>query len=175
MTIVQNTETKTHRLINKLMVEIKQAFALFLYLGIWFCAISLLAATALDERPIPLSIFGFALIKAGISAKFMLIAQAAYPIKVDMKHGIVKSLLNESLVYIVVVLALNYLEAGLHGLIDGKEFIASMGAFGQAEPLRIFAMSLVYWLIIWPYLIFMGVNSVLGNTATLAILFGEKK
>ena len=160
---------------DKVKEEFKKAFALTLYFGSWFCAIAFLAATALEERPIPLSIFGFALIKAAISAKFMLIALAAYPIKVSKEHGIVKSLFNESIVYIIIVLALNYLEAGLHGLIDGKEFIASMGAFGQGEPLRILALSILYWLIVWPYLIFMGINQALGNTATLAILFGSKK
>jgi hypothetical protein len=50
-----------------------------------------------------------------------------------------------------------------------------MAAFGSGDPLRVFAMSIVYWLIVWPYLIFMGVNLALGNTATLAILFGSKK
>lgn len=160
---------------DKLKEEAKKAFVLTLYFGAWFCAITFFAATALEERPIPLSIFGFALIKAGISAKFMLIAQAAYPLKVNKEHGIVNSLLFESIVYLVFVLALNFLEAGVDGLIHGKEFIASMAAFGNGEPLRIFAMSILYWLIVWPYLIFIGVNQALGNTATLAVLFGSKK
>ena len=160
---------------DKLKEEAKKAFALTLYFGAWFCAIAFVAATALEERPIPLSIFGFALIKAGISAKFMLIAQAAYPLKVNKEHGIVNSLLFESFVYLIFVLALNFLEAGVDGLFHGKAFIASMAAFGNGEPLRIFAMSILYWLIVWPYLIFIGVNQAIGNTATLAILFGSKK
>ena len=171
-----NATQANHRsLKEKLKEEAKNAFALTLYFGAWFCAIAFLAATALEERPIPLSIFGFALIKAGISAKFMLIAQAAYPIKINKEHGIVNSLLFESFVYLVFVLVLNFLEAGIDGMIHGKEFIASMKAFGNGEPLRIFAMSILYWLIVWPYLIFMGVNQALGNTETLAILFGSKK
>ena len=159
----------------KLKEEAKKAFALTLYFGSWFCAIAFFAATALEERPIPISIFGFALIKAGISAKFMLIAQAAYPIKVNKEHGIVGSLLFESLVYIVVVIALNFIEAGVDGLMHEKTFFSSMMAFGNGEPIRILSMSILYWLIVWPYLIFMGVNQALGNTATLQILFGTKK
>ena len=164
-----------HSLKDKLKEEAKKAFALTLYLGTWFCAITFFAATALEERPIPLSIFGFAIIKAGIAAKFMLIAQAAYPIKVNKEHGIVNSLIFESIVYLAFVLALNFVEAGVDGLFHGKAFIASMAAFGNGEPLRIFAMSILYWLIVWPYLIFIGVNQAIGNTATLAILFGSKK
>ncbi len=164
-----------HSLKDKLKEEAKKAFTLTLYLGTWFCAITFFAATALEERPIPLSIFGFAIIKAGIAAKFMLIAQAAYPLKVNKEHGIVNSLIFESFVYLAFVLALNFLEAGVDGLFHGKEFIPSMAAFGNGEPIRIFAMAILYWLIVWPYLIFMGVNQAIGNTATLAILFGSKK
>ena len=175
MTNKDNTEINKPSFKIKLEEEIKKAFALTLYFGIWFCAIAFMAATALEERPIPLSLFGFALIKAAISAKFMLIAQAAYPIKVNKDHGIVNSLILESIIYIAVVIALNYLEAGIEGLIHGKEFISSMGAFGNSDPLRVLAMSIVYWLIVWPYLIFTGVNIILGNKETVAILFGTKK
>ena len=159
----------------KLEGEMKKALALTIYFGVWFCSIAFLGATALDERPIPLAMFGYALIKAGISAKFMLIALAAYPIKVNKLHGIVYSLLLESLLYLIVVLALNYVEEGVRGLFNGKEFISSMAAFGGADPLRVLAISIVYWLIVWPYLILVGVNQVLGNKATLEILFGSKK
>ncbi|QWD69157.1 hypothetical protein AOC21_04535 [Polynucleobacter sp. VK25] len=159
----------------KLEEEMKKALALTLYFGIWFCAITFMAATALEERPIPLALFGFALIKAALSAKFMLIAQAAYPIKIEKENGIVGSLFIESIVYIIVVIALNYFEAGVDGLIHGKEFISSMTAFGGGDALRILAMSILYWLIVWPYLIFVGFNKVVGNTETLAVLFGSKK
>jgi hypothetical protein len=175
MTNTQNTPPEAVGFKQKAKEELKKALALTLYFGVWFCAIAFLAATVLEERPIPITIFGFALIKAALSAKFMLIAQAAYPIKVNKQHGIVKSLFNESLVYLVVVIALNYLEAGIHGLINGKDFLISMSAFGQSDPLRVLAISIVYWLIVWPYLIFMGVNLAIGNIATLEILFGSKK
>jgi hypothetical protein len=169
------SHSEAHSIKQKLLEEMKKAFALSIYFGIWFCAIAFMAATALEERPIPLSIFGFALVKAALSAKFMLIALAAYPIKINKEHGIIKSLLLESIVYLMVVLGLNYLEAGVYGLINGKEFIASMSAFGSGDPLRVFAMSIVYWLIVWPYLIFMGFKIVVGNNETIAVLFGPKK
>lgn len=163
-----------HTFKEKAKAEFVKAFQLTIYFGIWFCALSFLAATLLDERPIPLSIFGFALFKAAICAKFMLVAQAAFPIKVNRKHGVVSSLFVESVVYLLVVLGLNYLEAGVDGLIHGKEFISSMAAFGQSNPLRVVAMSIVYWLIVWPYLLLTGMSMMLGSNTTLEILFGKK-
>ena len=159
----------------KLVDEAKKAFALTLYLGTWFCALAFLAATLLEERPIPLSIFGFALVKAGITAKFLLIGQAIYPVKVDKAHGIVKSLFVVSLIYIVIVLGLNYLETGIEGLFHGKHFLASMASFGQANPLRLLAMSIVYWLIIWPYLMLAGMQLIMGQEHILSLFFGSKK
>jgi hypothetical protein len=174
MNASNTSEIKPHSLKEKVEEEFIKAFKLTLYFGAWFCALAFLGATSLDERPIPLSIFGFALFKAAICAKFMLIAQAAFPIKINKKHGVVGSLLLESLIYLLVVLGLNYLEAGVHGLIHGKEFLISMTAFGQSNPLHVVAMSIIYWLIVWPYLLLKGMTLMLGTNATLKILFGDQ-
>ncbi len=163
-----------HSFKDKAKEEFVKALQLTVYFGAWFCAIAFLAATSLDERPIPLSIFGFALFKAAVCAKFLLLAQAAFPIKVNKKDGIVSSLFLESVIYLLVVLGLNYLEAGVHGLIHGKDFLISMTEFGQSNPLRVVAMSIVYWLIVWPYLLLTGMSIMLGSNATLEILFGNK-
>jgi hypothetical protein len=74
----------------------------------------------------------------------------------------------------LVVLGLNYIEAGIEGLIHGKNFLDSMASFGQKNPLHILAMSLVYWLIVWPYLVLIGMKLALGTNAILTILFGRK-
>ena len=174
MNTTSSNSVPTHTFKEKAKEEFVKAFQLTIYFGTWFCALAFLGATSLDERPIPLSIFGFALFKAAICAKFMLIAQAAFPIKVDRKHGVVSSLFLESVIYLLVVLGLNYLEAGVHGLIHGKAFLISMTEFDQSNPLHVVAMSIVYWLIVWPYLLLTGMSMMLGSNATLEILFGNK-
>jgi hypothetical protein len=157
----------------KLEVEAKKALALTAYFGTWFCAITFLAVTN-SEHPISLSIFGLALIKAALCAKFMLIAQAIFPIKISKTHGIIKSLFLESFFYIFIVLDLNYIEAGIEGLMHGKNFIDAMTSFGQKNPLHVLAMTIVYWLIVWPYLVLVGLRLALGEDAMLQILFGRK-
>jgi hypothetical protein len=49
-----------------------------------------------------------------------------------------------------------------------------MTEFGRSNPLRVVAVSIVYWLIVWPYLLLMGMTLMLGSNATLEILFGNK-
>jgi hypothetical protein len=159
----------------KVIEEAKAAFVLTIYFGLWFCSLTFLGMAILDERPIPLTPFGMALIKAALCAKFMLIAEAIFPIKLDKNHGIIKSVFIESLLYLLIVIALNYFEAGIDGLIHGKEFLISMTSFGQRNPMHVLAMSLVYWLIVWPYLVIKGMRMTLGAPTTAVILFGTKK
>jgi hypothetical protein len=159
----------------RFLSELKKGLFLSLYFGSWFCALTLLAATSLRERPIPEAIFGLALIKAALCAKFMLLGQAAYPIHYDKKNGLIPSLLKESLVYLLIVITLSWLEAGVDGLIHGKDFLKSLAAFGHGDPLHIFSLALVYWLIVLPLLLFLGIKMALGNVTTKEILLGPPK
>jgi hypothetical protein len=153
--------------------EFIKASSLTLYFGVWFCALAFLAATISDQDPIKPVPFGFALIKAGLCAKFMLIAQAIYPIAIDKEHGLFQSLFKKSLFYLFLVLILSYLESGVDGLIHHTGFIEGLLDFGHRNPLRILAMSIVYWLIVWPYLLFCGVNIALGSLSAKELLFGS--
>ena len=172
---IPTTDPSAHQSIKKKIEdEAKKAFALSVYFGSWFCALSFLAATILDERPIPLSIFGFAIVKGALSAKFLMISEAVFPMKVSKTKGLIRSLLLQSFIYVGIVLCLNYVEAGFDGLIHGKSFWDSLMGFGQANPLRVIAMCIVYWLIVWPYLVLIGLRISLGSTATIAILFGDR-
>ena len=175
MNTPSDTNSKPHTFIHKAEEEAKQAFFLSVYFASWFCALTFLVATSLNERPIPLSIFVFSLIKAALCSKFMLIGQAIVPIKVNENYGIIKSMFIESLIYLMIVLSLNYLEAGIHGLIKGKGFIDSMVGFDQSNPLKVVAMCIVYWLIVWPYLIFTGMKLIMGRDKMMNLFFGDRK
>lgn len=169
-----SNNTSLHGLKAKAEEEFVKAFQLTIYFSIWFCALAFLNATNFPEKPIHFTIFGFAFIKAALCAKFMLIGQAIFPMKVNKNHGIVYSLFLASVFYLLVVIGLNYIEAGIHGLIKGKEFITSLNDFGESNPLHVAAMSIVYWLIVWPYLLMVGFKLAIGSTATLEILFGKQ-
>ena len=154
--------------------EFVQATLLALYFAAWFCAIAFFSFALLREAAIPITPFGLAIIKAGLCAKFMMIGKAIFPLRVDPDRGLVKSLFWHSLAYLGVVIALSFAEAGIDGLFHGKSFFESVSSFGHGDPIYIAALSLMYWLIIWPYLIVFGLNQALGNKAVHAILFGSK-
>jgi hypothetical protein len=155
--------------------EFIQASLLALYFAAWFCAIAFFSFALLREAAIPIAPFGLAIIKAGLCAKFMMIGKAIYPLKVDAKRGLIKSIFWHSIVYLGIVLVLSFTEAGINGLFHGKSFLESLSSFGHGDPIYIAALSLMYWLILWPYLIVLGLNQSLGDTAVHTILFGSKE
>ena len=154
--------------------EFVQASLLALYFAAWFCAIAFFSFALLREAAIPITPFGLAIIKAGLCAKFMMIGKAIFPLRVDTNRGLVKSLFWHSIAYLGVVIALSFAESGIDGLLHGKSFLESASSFGHGDPIYIAALSLMYWLIVWPYLIVLGLNQSLGNKAVRTILFGSK-
>jgi hypothetical protein len=154
--------------------EFVQASLLALYFAAWFCAIAFFSFALLREAAIPITPFGLAIIKAGLCAKFMMIGKAIFPLRVNTNRGVVKSLFWHSIAYLGIVLALSFAEAGIDGLFHGKSFLESLSSFGNGDPIYITALSIMYWLIIWPYLIVLGLNQSLGDKAVHTILFGKK-
>jgi hypothetical protein len=72
------------------------------------------------------------------------------------------------------VLALSFAESGIDGLLHGKSFIEAVSSFGRGDPFFIAALSVMYWLIIWPYMILLGLNQSFGDKVVRTVLFGTK-
>jgi hypothetical protein len=155
--------------------EFVQASLLALYFAAWFCAIAFFSLALLREQAIPITPFGLAIIKAGLCAKFMMIGKAIFPLRVNANRGLIKSIFWHSIVYLGIVITLSFAEAGLEGLFHGKSFLESLSSFGHGDPIYIASLSIMYWLILWPYLIVLGLNQSLGDKAVRTILFGSKE
>jgi hypothetical protein len=154
--------------------EFVEASLLALYFAAWFCTIAFLTFAVLREQAILITPFGLAIIKAGLCAKFMMIGKAIFPLRVDANRGLIKSIFWHSIVYLGIVLALSFAEAGIEGLFHGKSFLESLSSFGHGDPIYVAALAIMYWLILWPYLIVLGLNQTLGIKAVHTILFGSK-
>jgi len=172
----QNAPAQTAKpsLRHRIKDEFVQASLLALYFAAWFCAIAFFTFAVLREEAIPITPFGLAIIKAALCAKFMMIGKAIFPLHVDANRGLFKSIFWHSLAYLGIVLALSFAEAGIEGLFHGKSFLESLSSFGHGDPIYVAALAIMYWLILWPYLIVLGLNQTLGIKAVRTILFGSK-
>ena len=142
--------------------EIRNVFYLTLYFGVWFCALNLLLHETLDRSGLPLEAWGFAWIKAAICAKFLLVGQLLMPMPRVTQAHVCSAILPRSVVYLLIVLALSFIEEGLRGLLHGQSFIHAISEFGGGKPLHIAALAWVYWLILVPYLM---IGSLLASQA----------
>lgn len=157
---------------NRLGEEIKKMVILFIYFSIWFCALAFLSFSVERLQGFPYIHIGLALVKALLCAKFMLMGQMLYPIESRRDKPLIGQILLRSLVYLGVVVLLSAFESGLEGWFHHRGFISSLANFGNADPIHILALSLIYWLIVLPYLTFMSLQSVIGSPEMKKIFWG---
>jgi len=136
--------------------EIRNVLHLTLYFGIWFSALNLLMHETEGRAGLPLEAWGFAWIKAAICAKFLLIGQLLLPMPDVSKTRLWSAILPRSVIYLLIVLVLSFVEEGVRGAMHGESFLHAMIGFGGGNPLHIFALAWVYWLILVPYLVIAG-------------------
>ena len=158
---------------NSAINETRKFTVLFVYLCIWFSALVFLTNAILRANELPLMTLSFALVKAALCAKFMLVGQSLFPMALGKGRPIFWILMRHSVVYLVVALALSFFESGLEGLFHHKPFFESLLNFEQGDPYRLAATSFIYWLIILPYLVFVGMREELGYSEVSRILFGD--
>lgn len=133
--------------------EMVTVFRLTLYFGIWFSALNLLIHETQGRTGLPLEAWGFAWIKAALCAKFLLIGQLLIPMPDATKSRLWAVILPRSVMYLLIVIALNLLEEGLRGMMHGHPFAQSLSEYAGGNPLHFLALAWVYWLILLPYLV----------------------
>ena len=157
---------------NSAINETRKFTVLFVYLSIWFSALVFLSNAILRANELPLMTLSFALVKAALCAKFMLVGQSLFPMALGKGRPIFWILMRHSVVYLIVALVLSFFEAGLEGLFHHKPFFESLLNFEEGDPYRLAATSFIYRLIILPYLVFVGIREELGYSEVSCILFG---
>jgi len=157
---------------NTAINETRKFTVIFVYLSIWFSALVFLSNAILRANELPVLTLSFALVKAALCAKFMLLGQSLFPMALGNGKPIFWILMRHSVVYLIIALALSFFESGLEGLFHHKPFFESLLNFEQGDPYRLAATSFIYWLIILPYLVFVGMREELGYSEVSRILFG---
>lgn len=161
------------------LVKIKgvmiKTFILTVYLASWFCALVFLSNSILEIDGVPYIGFGMAIIKAAVVAKFMVMGLEMFPLPLEKSSSLIFGILRRSIVYVIVVIALSYLFAGIEGYFHHKEFLESLYSFAGGSLRKLSALAIMYWLIVLPYLAFKGFEEVIGEDQMRAYLHGLKK
>jgi hypothetical protein len=158
--------------LQNLEATFKRGLILQAYLAVWFCALIFLSDSILQEDGVPYLSFGFAILKASALSRFMLIGQKLFPLPFARGSSVLWLVFRRSLIDTGFVLLLSYIFFGIEGAIHGKGFVETLHNFCGGSVQRVVALSLCYWLIILPYLIYCGLKKAMGAESLYAYLLG---
>jgi hypothetical protein len=168
------TTSNTSRL-HKFKEMVVKALILTIYLASWFCALVFLSNSILEIDGIPYVGFGVAILKAAVSAKFMMMGLELFPLPINKGSSLIFGVLRRSIVYVIVVVALSYLFSGIEGYFHHKGFVESLDEFAKGSIKHLMALAITYWLIIVPYLAFSAFKEMIGEDKMREYLLGFRK
>jgi hypothetical protein len=138
--------------------ELKELFCITAYLFVVFSALTFYKSAILEAQGVEWLPWGFALIKALILAKFILIGGA----------------LHKSIAFLILVFGFTVIEETIVGFIHGKTFWESMAEVGGGTTEEMIATAIIMFLVVLPLFAYRALSEVLGDRALFRTLFEER-
>ncbi|PWS34121.1 hypothetical protein DFH01_26185 [Falsiroseomonas bella] len=159
----------------RLRHEMRSYALTVLYLSVCFAAIQLYKAALLTEESLRYTTYGFALIKAAVLGKFLMLGEAAKVGRRVAGEPLLRGALRGSLLLLLVLVVLTAIEelvaGALHGLHPAQVLDEHVAGGRWAEFL---AYCLLVWLFLIPYLGLKHLSELLGPEAFGRALRGER-
>ncbi len=133
------------------------------YLYVCFGAVLLYKAAILHAEGIRYELFGIAIVKALILAKFILLGQAARLGDRYSERRLIHVIWQKSLLYLLLLLVLSELEEILVGVLHGRTFDAVLTEMGGSMLWQTLAASLIMLLVLIPYIAVGEFSAALGE------------
>ena len=151
--------------------EFKEILITTVYLYICLGAIMLHKTAVLEAAGISFDMWGVALIKALVLAKFMAIGHAMHLGQQRYKYkALIWPTLYQSVLTLILLLILTTIEEVSVGLIHHRALVESLGRVAGASPLELGVNCLLMFLVLVPYFAFRNLGDVVGER-TLVRLF----
>lgn len=163
----------TYHRLSKFKEMVVTTLILTIYLASWFCALVFLSNSILEIDGVPYIGFGMAILKAAVAAKFMVMGLEIFPLPINHGAPLLHGILKRSIVYVVVVVGLSYLFAGIEGYFHHKGFMDSLHDFAGGSLKHLIALAIMYWLIVLPYLAFIAFRDAIGVDKMREYLLGH--
>ena len=162
-------------IIYKLKYEILKIWLLSFYFTVFFIAISYFRFAILKTAQVPFTDFGLGVVKAVICAKFLLVSQAIYPIKLNDGKSMLLHILGRSLLYVMLVTILIAIEEAIMAKIHGKNILDSITGLSPGSIHIFFSLDILYWLMVVPYVVFSAISQSIGVSSLRVIFLGHGK
>ncbi|MFO1027848.1 MAG: hypothetical protein U1E70_21945 [Acetobacteraceae bacterium] len=158
-------------LAHRLMHEVKQYLAVSFYLYICLGAFAVYKSALMRSEGITYLPFGIAAVKALILGKFMMVGHALKLGQGGTEGPLIFPILRKSLVFLVLLFALNMIEEIVAGLIHHRSVAKVVEEVTGGTLLQTVAVCLLFFLILLPYFAFREVGEALGEGRLWRLMF----
>ena len=170
-----STDASKARLRKKAAHELREFLIVTGYLYICIFSLTLLKVAILHGHGISdIPYYGFAVIKAMVMAKFMLIGQG---LKIGRKYEarpLIWATTTEAIALLLLICVLTIIEEVVVGAIHGLSTSASLAELTGANLAETLARIFILLLILWPYLAFRTLGEMLGEGNLVRLFFVER-
>jgi hypothetical protein len=157
------------------IVELREYFILATYLWICFSAVAYLKAAILEAHGIVFAPWFFAVIKALLSAKFMMLGRMLHVGEGRRStQPLIVAVLRKSLALMVFLMVLTALEEVVVSLLHDRSAVSALTGFGGGTVDQLIATCFVLMLIFIPYFAFRALGEVLGERDLLRLFFQRR-
>jgi hypothetical protein len=156
------------------MSELKELFYITAYLFVVFSVLSFYKSAILEAQGVQWLPWGFALIKALILAKFIMIGRALHIGEGHRTKPLIWQIVNKSVAFLILVAGFTVIEESIVGFIQGKTFWESMAEVGGGTTEEMIATLIVMFLILLPLFAYGALAEALGEKPLFRTLFVER-
>ncbi|MGA9307567.1 MAG: hypothetical protein WBW31_19365 [Candidatus Sulfotelmatobacter sp.] len=172
-----NEQIKKRTMKEKATGELKKFAVLAVYLWVFLGVFGIHRALLLRGQ-VPGSELsfrtGFALVKALVLAKFMLLAETVWVVKTFKDKPLVYSILFKSAVYAAILVCMDILEEVTVGMFHGKPAAQSMTDFGGGGVEGIVLVGIIAFVILIPLFAFRGISDAIGQEELKSLLLKKR-
>lgn len=167
-------DEKKCRLKQKLIHEMNELLAIFLYLALFFCAFTTYRMLVMKEMGLNYFHYGFALIKALVLAKVILLGKYVRLVKVFDNRPLIIPTFYKVILFSLFALAFEILEHAIGGVLHGKGMTEGFQEIISTGRDELLSRTLVVLSAFVPFFAFGEVGRVLGE-GKLGELFLHKR
>jgi hypothetical protein len=154
--------------------ELREFVVIAVYLTVCFSALAYLKAAILQAQGIAFAPFAFAVVKALICAKFVLVGRAFHLGERFKALPLIWPTLYKSFVFLVLLLVLNALEEIVVGFMHHRKVMDSLAEFGGGTLDQLAASCVIVLLILIPFFAFRSLGEVVGERNLVRVFFLQR-
>jgi hypothetical protein len=171
---MNSSDEKRSGVKGKVVHEVKELLVIFLYLALFFCAFTTYRKLVMKEMGISYFHYGFALIKAVVLAKVILLGRCVRFANVFDDRPLIVPTLYKVILFSFFVLAFEVLEHVIGALLHGKDVMGAFQEMMSAGWDELLARTLVMLVAFVPLFAFTETARVMGE-GRLSELFLHKR